>query len=59
MKGNVMGVRKMRDVKYESGTSTLAFSGKSESVFKVVIKVLACALVVASSVGVLVTVFGG
>ena len=53
-----MGVRKMREAKYESGTSTMAFSVKSESVFKVIIKVLACALVVASSVGVLVTVFG-
>lgn len=58
MKGNVMGVRKMRDVKYESGTSTLAFSGKSESAFKVMIKVLACALVVVSSLGVLVAAFG-
>ena len=53
-----MGVRKMREAKYESGTSTLAFSGKSESVFKVVIKVLACALAVVSSLCVLVAVFG-
>ncbi len=53
-----MGARKMKVAKYESGTSTMAFSVRRGSAIKVAIKVLLCALAVVSFLGVLVAVLG-
>lgn len=53
-----MGVRKMKEAKYESGMSTLAYSGHRDPVLKVMAKVCLCALAAVSSLGVLVAVLG-
>ena len=49
----------MKEAKYESGTSTLAYSGHRDPVLKVMAKVFICVIAAVSSLGVLVAVFGG